>query len=119
MIRRPKEGRNARIVYFGGPRRPSKKLRLGFTRAAEYPFIVPLRKRLKAEGLELEARVYENGVGVARDLSLLRIDVGIAPLVALLMMHSLDAPFQIIGPAGSGGSSVLESPKANSRRPEG
>jgi predicted transcriptional regulator len=111
MIARVKEGRNLRVVYTAGPARSSSRLRLGFTRAAEYPFLVPLKKTLRENGLELEFSVYDNGIAVVRDLSLLRIDIGIAPLVTLFMMHSLDAPFKIIGPAGSGGSSVLESPK--------
>lgn len=110
IISRTKQGRNFKVVSVAGRARPRSKLRLGFTRAAEYPFLVPLRKLLKEEGMELDFRVYENGVAVARDLSLLRIDIGIAPLVTLFMMYSLDAPFKIIGPAGSGGSSVLESP---------
>jgi predicted transcriptional regulator len=114
MIRRLKEGRNSKVLYIAGRPRTRRTLTLGFTRAAEYPFLVLLRKMLKEDGLELEFRVYENGVGVARDLSSQRIDVGIAPLITLFMMHSLDAPFKIIGPAGSGGSSVLESPKRGS-----
>ena len=108
MVRRSTEGRNSRIVYLGGGRRRGKTLRLGFTRSAEYPFLVPLKKMLKEDGMELEFWVYDNGISVARDLSLLRIDIGIAPLVTLFMMHSLEAPFKIIGPAGSGGSSLLE-----------
>jgi predicted transcriptional regulator len=119
MIRRTREGRNSRVVCTSGRRRVGRRLRLGFTRAAEYPFLVPLRRLMREDGVELEFGVYENGVGVARDLSLQRIDVGIAPLVTLFMMHSLDAPFKIIGPAGSGGSSVLESPKARPSRREG
>jgi predicted transcriptional regulator len=119
MIARVKEGRNFKVVYLGGGARASGGLRLGFTRAAEYPFLVPLRKTLREQGVELEFRVYDNGVAVARDLSLLRIDIGIAPLVTLFMMYSLDAPFKIIGPAGSGGSSVMESPKGGRARREG
>ena len=119
MITRMKEGRNLKVVSTAGRARARGRLRLGFTRAAEYPFLVPLRKALREEGTELEFRVYDNGIAVARDLSLLRIDVGIAPLVTLFMMHSLDAPFKIIGPAGSGGSSVMESPKAGTARRQG
>jgi predicted transcriptional regulator len=119
MIRRLKEGRNSKVVYVAERSSSRSRLRLGFTRAAEYPFLVPLRKALRKEGLELDFRVYDNGVGVARDLSMLRIDIGIAPLITLFMAHSLDAPFKIIGPAGSGGSSVLESPKGRSARREG
>jgi predicted transcriptional regulator len=119
MVVRLKEGRNSKVVYVAGRPRARSRLRLGFTRAAEYPFLVPLKRTLKHEGIELDFRVYDNGVSVARDLSMLRVDVGIAPLITLFMMHSLDAPFKIIGPAASGGSSVLESPKATPGRREG
>jgi len=120
MVKRLKEGRNSKVVYVAGrPRGRRRTLRLGFTRSAEYPFLVPLRKMLKEDGLELDFRVYDNGVSVARDLSMLRIDIGIAPLITLFMAHSLDAPFKIIGAAGSGGSSLLESPKGRSARREG
>ena len=119
MITRTKEGRNLKVVSVAGRARAGGRLRLGFTRAAEYPFLVPLRRFLREDGVELDFRVYDNGIAVARDLSLLRIDIGIAPLVTLFMMHSLDAPFKIIGPAGSGGSSVLESPKHKRGRPDG
>jgi predicted transcriptional regulator len=119
LVRRLKEGRNSKVVYAAGRPWGRSRLRLGFTRAAEYPFLVPLKKALREEGLEVDFRVYDNGVGVVRDLSMLRIDIGIAPLITLFMMHSLDAPFKIIGPAGSGGSSVLESPKGQSPRRDG
>ena len=119
MVMRLKEGRNSKVVYVGSPRRSGNRLKLGFTRAAEYPFLVPLKRMLREDGLELDFRVYDNGVSVARDLSLLRIDIGIAPLITLFMMHSMDAPFKIIGPAGSGGSSVLEGPKSRVAHREG
>jgi predicted transcriptional regulator len=119
MVRRVREGRNSKVVFASSRRRVGSRLRLGFTRAAEYPFLVPLRRLMREDGVELDFEVYDNGVSVARDLSLQRIDIGIAPLITLFMMHSLDAPFKIIGPAGSGGSSVLESPRARSVRREG
>lgn len=120
LVMRSREGRNLKVAYVAGRAGPNgSALRLGFTRAAEYPFLVPLRRMLRDDGIELEFRVYDNGVSVARDLSLLRIDVGIAPLVTLFMLHSLEAPFKIIGPAGAGGSSVLESPKSRPTRRDG
>ena len=120
LVRRSREGRNLKVAYVGDRAKSgSSTLKLGFTRAAEYPFLVPLRRMLREDGIELDFTVYDNGVSVARDLSLLRIDVGIAPLVTLFMLHSLDAPFKIIGPAGAGGSSVLESPKGRRTRRDG
>ena len=119
MVRRFKEGRNSKVVFAAGRRRAGRRLRLGFARAAEYPFLVPFRRLVREDGVELEFRVYENGVGVARDLSLERLDIGIAPLIALFTMHSLDAPFKIIGAAGSGGSSVLAGRKRKPARGDG
>jgi len=119
MVRRLKEGRNSKAVYVAGPRRSGKTLKLGFTRAAEYPFLVPLRRALKDDGVEIGFRVYDNGIGIVRDLASQTIDIGIAPLITLFMMHSLDAPFKIFGPAGSGGSSLMRSPKTGTRGREG
>ena len=119
LVRRSKEGRNSKVTYAAGRTKVGSRLRLGFTRAAEYPFLVPLKRMLREDGIELDFTVYDNGISVARDLSLLRIDVGIAPILTLFMLHSLDAPFKIIGPAGSGGSSVLEAPKAGGVSREG
>lgn len=113
MINRSSVGRSSKVTLLGGspPRRSA--LRLGFTRAAEYPFLVPFRRALREEGIRLEFRVYDNGVSVARDLYTSRIDMGVAPVLTLFMLHSLDAPFKLVGPAGSGGSSVLAGRKAS------
>ncbi|MDA4118454.1 MAG: hypothetical protein OK455_08945 [Thaumarchaeota archaeon] len=119
IIRKVIVGRSSKIVLVAGSRKVGRRLRLGFTRAAEYPFLVPLRNALKEDGVSLDYSIYDNGLGVARDLSLLLIDVGIAPILTLFMAHALEAPFKIIGPAGSGGSSVLESPKSSPRPDEG
>lgn len=112
LVARTKEGRNARVSYLGGKRTPRGRLRLGFTRSAEYPFLVPLRRLLREGGVEMEFRVYDNAIAVARDLALGSLDVAVAPLVTLFMLHSLDAPFTLLGPAGAGGSSVMGSPRA-------
>src|ERR1700730_6237625 len=77
MIRRVTFGRSSKIVLVSGGRKPGRRLRLGFTRAAEYPFLVPLRRAMKEDGVALEFNIYDNGVSVARDLAMLRIDVGI------------------------------------------
>jgi predicted transcriptional regulator len=111
MVRRTSIGRSSKLSLVGKSQKANMTLRLGFTRAAEYPFLVPFKKALKEDGIGLEFRVYENGLSVARDLSTFDIDLGVAPILALFMLHSLDAPLKIIGPAGSGGSSVLASPK--------
>ena len=112
MVTRTREGRNSRVSYVGGGRGRRRSLRVGFTRSAEYPFLVPLRRLLRDEGLEVEFQVYDQPVSVARALSLTAVDVGVAPLTTLFLMHSLDAPLTILGPAGAGGSCVMEGPGA-------
>ena len=119
MIRRANVGRSSKIILVAGGRKLGRTLRIGFTRAAEYPFLVPLKNALKADGISVDFKIYDNGVGVARDLSVFRIDVGIAPILTLFMSYSLEAPFKIVGPAGSGGSSLLSTPKTTSRTHKG
>lgn len=87
-----------------------RTISLGFTRAAEYPFVVPFRRLLRDKlGLDLDIRIYENGIDVTRYLSLLRLDLGISPVLTQFMFYSLGSPIKIIAPAGSGGSSLLVS----------
>jgi len=113
ILSRNQQGRNYRIVLKTECRKQNylgrkKHLRLGFTRAAEYPFVIPFRKKMRNDfGIEIDLRIYENGLDVARDLSILRLDLGIAPILSAFMFCSLGAPFKIIAPAGSGGSCVV------------
>jgi len=94
----------------------TKTLRLGFIRAAEYPFVIPFRKLLRDKfDLKLEFRVYGNGIDVIRDLSLLRLDLGISPVLTQFMFHSLGSPIKLLAPAGSGGSSLISSKKLRAR----
>lgn len=109
-------GRNYKVILRSDPRegaahegRARRTLRLGFTRAAEYPFIVPFRKLLKEKmNARLELKIYDNGMDVAHDLSQSRLDLGIAPLLTHFMFFSLGAPIRILAPAGSGGASVIK-----------
>src|SRR5579883_2325880 len=95
----------------GGSRRKIKRwIRLGFTNAAEYPYVVEFKRLLK-DRLDLNAdlRIYANGIEVMRDLSLFRLDLGISPILTEFMFYSIGAPIKIIAPAGSGGSSLVVS----------
>lgn len=127
LVRRVAVGKNWKVYLVGGegssgsPERDDrcrsrKRLCLGFTRAAEYPFLVPFKKALRETDIELEFKVYENGISVARDLSLFRIDLGIAPTLTLFMFYSLEAPIKILAPAGSGGASILLGARCSSPR---
>ena len=120
-------GKNVNVVLKAGFKRRKKNgstrtrklkriLRLGFTRAAEYPFVIPFRRLVKNKlDLDLEFRIYNNGIDVTRDLSLLRLDLGISPILTQFMFHSLGSPLMILAPAGSGGSSLLLSSKKGLR----
>jgi len=119
LVRRVAVGKNWKLYPEGevGPasrRRDAsgRRLRLGFTRAAEYPFLVPFRKAIRDIGFDLQFKVYNNGIEVVRDLSLFRIDLGLAPTLTLFLFHSSEAPVRVLAPAGSGGASVVLSAKA-------
>ena len=108
-------GKNYRVVLETEARTRRRRLRIGFTRSAEYPFIVPFRKHMRDDlGIKVHLQYYENGLDVARDLSLSRLDLGIAPIIAGFMFCSLGAPFKIIAPAGSGGSSIVTAKREHS-----
>lgn len=110
LVSRHPLGKNYRVLLETEMHETRRKshLRLGFTRSAEYPFIVPFRKRMRDDlGMEVHLQIYDNGLDVARDLSLSRLDLGIAPILVSFMFCSLGAPFKIIAPAGSGGSSIV------------
>jgi predicted transcriptional regulator len=62
---------------------------------------------MREEGIEIELQIYNDGIEVVRDLSILRLDLGIAPILSSFMCTSLGAPFKILAAAGSGGSSVI------------
>lgn len=99
---------HARLKGNDQTKRRKRTIRLGFTRAAEYPYIIPFRKLLKDKlDLDLDLKIYENGIDVTRDLSLLRLDLGISPVLTQFMFFSLGSPIKIVAPAGSGGSSLL------------
>lgn len=120
LVSRHPLGKNNRVVLEteGHKSRRRNSLRLGFTRSAEYPFIVPFRKMIRDEmKLDVQLLIYENGLDVARDLSLSRLDLGIAPILASFMFCSLGAPFQIIASAGSGGSSLISNKASSSSQP--
>jgi predicted transcriptional regulator len=86
----------------------TKILRLGMIRASEYPFVLPFEKDLREKmGIMLRFQIYENGTDLSRDLSLLRLDLGIAPVLTHFVFYSIGSPIKMIAPAGSGGAAIL------------
>ncbi len=81
----------------------TKILRLGMIRASEYPFVLPFEKDLREKmGIMLRFQIYENGTDLSRDLSLLRLDLGIAPVLTHFVFYSIGSPIKMIAPAGFG-----------------
>ncbi len=122
LISRFQMGKNYRIILNSEAQKKNyagrkRRLRLGFTRSAEYPFIIPFRNRLRDDlGIEVGLQIYENGLDVARDLSIARLDLGITPILSGFMFCSLGAPFKFLAPAGAGGSCIVSSQRSSSSK---
>ncbi len=108
VIGRKHVGKNY-VVYMKSPppERRQGKLTIGIIRSAEYPYVIPLRKKLSEKGIELEVRVYDNGIDVMKELSMGKLDLGISPMVMQLFFYFLESPIRIIAPAGAGGASIV------------
>jgi predicted transcriptional regulator len=107
IISRTTIGRNSRISMRTRESRKGGRIKVGFVRAAEYPFLIALRKILRENSNEPEFVVRENGIDVMTDLMFSRIDVAVAPILTQFVFHSIGTPLRVIGPAGSGGSSLV------------
>ncbi len=108
VIGRTHVGKNY-VVYLKSPppERRQGKVTLGIIRSAEYPYVVPLKKRLYEKGIDLEIKVYDNGIDVMKELSMGKLDFGISPMVMQLFFYFLESPIKIIAPAGAGGASIV------------
>ena len=67
-------------------------------------------------GLTLRYVIYDNGTDLSRDLSLLRLDLGIAPVLTHFVFYSIGSPIKMIAPAGSGGAAILGNRSRRSSR---
>ena len=118
LVSRVPLGKNFRVIASGKTKigrseirkdkRNSKILRLGIIRASEYPFVLPFERLLREKlDINLSLVTYNNGIDLSRDLSLLRLDLGIAPVLTHFMFYSIGSPIRMIAPAGSGGATIL------------
>jgi predicted transcriptional regulator len=112
LISRTALGKNSRISYSGTFRKPGKRsgkiLRLGMIRASEYPFVLPFEKALREKmGFTLRFVFYDNGLDLSRDLSQMRLDLGIAPVLTHFVFFSIGSPIKMIAPAGAGGAAIV------------
>jgi len=109
-------GRNSRVILLrnlqrgkSGARKESEKiLNLGIIRASEYPFVLPFEKILREKTrIRLHFVFYDNGLDLSRDLSQMRLDLGIAPVLTHFVFYSTGSPIKMIAPAGAGGATIL------------
>ena len=87
-----------------------RSLRLGIIRALEYPFIVPLKSKLRERGFSLDVRVYSSGIQVVVDLLKGRLDAALAPLTTQLVYHEASGgSTELMAVAGRGGGGLVGS----------
>ncbi len=93
----------------GGDQRATQRrfLRLAILRAAEYPFVVGFSKKLRARGVEVEIRVYENGLEATLDIVLGRVDAGLTPLPTQFLAYALTKGLRIVAGGAYGGAGVV------------
>jgi len=107
VYRRRERGSGLR-VWLKGFESPSRLVRVGMVRAAEYPFIFDFKSRLEEMGFSVHLRVYEDGVSLMSDLVRGRIEVGLSPLITQLVFYAASrGKFKIVASGVSGGGSIV------------
>lgn len=90
------------------PQGEVKAFRLGLIKALEYPFVVPLKRRLRDEGLALDVKVYPSGLEVLKDLLRGRLEAALAPLTTQLLYYELSmGSLELLAVAARGGGGLL------------
>ncbi|MUM64010.1 MarR family transcriptional regulator [Acidianus infernus] len=84
----------------------TKFLRLGIINAAEYPFIIPFIKKLREKGVEVEVKIYDNGLQVTKDLVLGKIDMGFSPVISQIIFSKI-FDIKIIAGGAKGGAGIV------------
>ncbi|MFP3217943.1 MarR family transcriptional regulator [Acidianus sp.] len=84
----------------------TKFLRLGIINAAEYPFIIPFIKKLREKGIEVEVKIYDNGLQVTKDLVLGKIDMGFSPVISQIIFSKI-FDIKIIAGGAKGGAGIV------------
>ncbi len=112
LIRRRQVGRS-KIVYV-----PSgiseiersgekKKISLGIVYSSEYLFLGYFLKRLKEAGLEIEVKVFSDGIEATDSLAHGSIDLSISPFVGQLLMFPLFESYTIIAKGMGKGYNIM------------
>lgn len=112
LLERRAIGRS-KLVYVreGAFRRAQKAgaraIKVGVVYSSEYVFLGYFREKLRELGLELEIKVYGDGLEVVDALGRGLIDLGLSPLVGQLYMYPVYRSYKVIAGGMGGGYRVL------------
>ncbi|MEM0174313.1 MAG: MarR family transcriptional regulator [Sulfolobaceae archaeon] len=94
-------GRHYKIIPIN-----NKIIKIGIIRAAEYPFIVPLYKRLLYKNYNPKIIIFDDGLELTKALALGEIDIGVSPIITQLIFSKI-FDIKIITSYSKGGSGVV------------
>jgi len=84
----------------------NKIIKIGIIRAAEYPFIVPLYKRLLQKNYIPKIIVFEDGLDLTKALALGEIDIGVSPIITQAIFSKI-FDIKILTSYTKGGSGII------------
>ncbi len=87
-----------------GSTRSSTVALIGILRASEYPYVIPLIRRLRDRFGHVEVRVYDDAYMEVMDLAAGKIQLAFAPAVTLLLMNRVTRGGVYIVGGGSSGA---------------
>ncbi len=89
-------------------------LRIGILRAAEYPYIVELARRLRSRWARVDVLVYDDPYLLQNLLSSGRVHVAMLPAVTALLAYRITrGAVRIIGGGSGGGAAIIENTSAD------
>lgn len=115
VISRQKIGKNYLVSLNSYVKEIGGSIRIGIIRSSEYGYIIPLRKMVKDRGIELNVKVYDNGIEVMKDLVMGKLDFGISPTISQIFFAYAGFPVKMVAPAGSGGGYLFSN--TNDKKP--
>ena len=107
VVRRRLKGEVRAWLSRQAPREPGSLLRVGFIKALEYPFVIPLREKLKELGFTVDLKAYASGLRIVEDLVRGRLELAMAPFVTQLVYQALVGGLAFLITAARGGASLL------------
>ncbi len=91
------------------PPPPHGIFRIGILRASEYPYIMPLARRLRARYRRVEVKVYDEAYRLATDLAAGRLHAAMIPAVTALLVHRASkGAILVVGGGSRGGAGIIE-----------